>query len=69
MASDPPRPEEQIMALELMCPCGENITALEQPAFVAAVTAHLASAHEGRSYPADMIMAMAKTVPDSRVTG
>jgi hypothetical protein len=57
------------MALQLTCPCGRTIAALEQDAFVEEVTAHLAEAHGGRSYPADMIMTMATTVPDSDVTG
>ncbi len=54
------------MAHQLICPCGQNITALDET-FVGDVQAHLAAEHPGRNYSADDIMSMAMEVSDTLV--
>lgn len=55
------------MAYQLICPCGTNITSLND-VFVEDVHAHLAAEHPGRNYSADDIMSMAMEVSDKLVT-
>ena len=52
------------MAKMLTCPCGEQLVGRTDDEFVTTVDAHLQAAHEGRTYPASMILQMAQTVPD-----
>lgn len=54
------------MAMSLRCPCGERIIDFDDT-FVATVQAHLAEAHEGRSYEPDMILAFATQTDDKYV--
>ena len=57
------------MAKSLTCPCGELIIGANDDAFVSAVDAHLQAVHEGRTYPASMILQMASPYPDDQVPG
>jgi hypothetical protein len=57
------------MAKILTCPCGAQLVGRTDDEFVSTVDAHLKEAHEGRMYPADMILAMSKDVPDDQVPG
>lgn len=54
------------MAKLLTCPCGTPITGRDDE-FVARVDAHLQAEHAGRTYPADMILAMASDIDDADV--
>ncbi|MFT3898753.1 MAG: hypothetical protein QM728_00690 [Gordonia sp. (in: high G+C Gram-positive bacteria)] len=54
------------MAYQLICPCGENITSLNDE-FVDDVQAHLSAEHPGRNYSANDIMSMAMEVSDKLV--
>jgi hypothetical protein len=55
------------MAKMLMCPCGEQLVGRTDDDFVTAVDAHLQAAHEGRTYPASMILQMAQPYPDDQL--
>ena len=52
------------MAKILVCPCGEQLVGATDDEFVGKVDAHLREMHEGRTYPANMILSMAKDHPD-----
>lgn len=54
------------MAKLLTCPCGEQIIASDDQ-IVDEVNGHLAAKHEGRTYPAEAILAMASDVPDTNL--
>lgn len=54
------------MAMSLRCPCGERIVDFDAT-FVATVQAHLAEAHEGRTYEPDQILAFATATEDKNV--
>ena len=47
------------MKTRLNCPCGEYITGKDEDELVDKVQAHLAEAHEGRTYDRDAILFMA----------
>lgn len=55
------------MGKSLTCPCGQLLVGRTDDAFVSAVDAHLQSAHEGRTYPASMILQMAQPYPDDDI--
>lgn len=55
------------MAKMLMCPCGEQLVGRTDDDLVTSVDTHLQTAHEGRTYPASMILQMAKPFPDDLV--
>lgn len=57
------------MGKSLTCPCGQLLVGRTDDAFVSAVDAHLQSAHEGRTYPASMILQMATPYPDDQIPG
>jgi hypothetical protein len=54
------------MAKTLTCPCGLRITARDD-VFVEEVNNHLAAQHDGRTYPEDMVLAMATDVSDANL--
>jgi hypothetical protein len=55
------------MAKTMTCPCGKQLAGRTDDDFVSAVDAHLQAAHEGRTYPASMILQMAQTIPDDQL--
>ncbi len=50
-----------------MCPCGAQLVGRTDDDFVAAVDGHLQAKHEGRTYPASMILSMAQPFPDDEI--
>lgn len=54
------------MAKMLTCPCGEQIRAADTE-IVEKVNGHLAANHEGRTYPAEAILAMASDISDAQL--
>lgn len=55
------------MGKMLMCPCGAQLVGRTDDDFVTAVDGHLQQNHDGRTYPATMILQMAQDFPDDQI--